>query len=142
MDIRIVLNRILVSAILTVFGGCTWFQDAPSEVQWGAGGAVLGAGTGALVGSVISGGEVGPSAAIGGGAGLVAGVLIGYTLDEIEESEREAIRAQLNANQMMIAENQRAIDREYDLHREFSQVGDVNENLAVKVFEGETLLVH
>ncbi|MCB0328143.1 MAG: hypothetical protein KDD70_00730 [Bdellovibrionales bacterium] len=95
---------LLISAVF-FFSSCGFNSTNPSHTATagGLGGAVVGAGTGAIIGSVIANGDVGMSALLGAGIGLPAGALVGYyytaTANERELGRLDGI---LEANQEVI----------------------------------------
>ena len=103
----------LVSAILTCvlalgLAGCEAEPLSPREGGALAGG-ILGAGTGAIVGSAV--GNPAAGAAIGGGLGLVGGALVG---NEIQNQQRrnDITQAELARQQAQIEENRRELRME------------------------------
>ena len=103
---------ILVLALTTVpLGtGCSTTQGVSNPVYWGATGTTLGAGGGALIGSIIKNGDITASALLGGTLGVVSGILVGYALDRYEQERRDAIQSELRANQEAINQRQRQIE--------------------------------
>ena len=73
-------------------------------------GAVLGAGWGAGAGAIIGNqtGALGPGAAIGAGFGALSGLVTGIGLDSAESTEL-AMQRELDALQVQVAANQRAM---------------------------------
>ena len=67
-------KRLSLSISLVLAGCSADFNPTPFNGLFG--GAAIGAGSGALVGSVISNGDVGMSAALGAGIGAGAGLLV------------------------------------------------------------------
>jgi len=80
----------LLGLLLLVAAGC----QSPYYADRGAlFGGLLGAGTGAIVGSAVH--NPGAGAAIGAGVGALTGAAVGSGMDEIEAKNRAAIAAQM-----------------------------------------------
>jgi H+/gluconate symporter-like permease len=71
----------------------------------------VGAGTGAIIGSVISGGDIGASALLGGAIGLPVGLAAGMIYDYYSEKTIREIKIEdIKNNQREILARQREID--------------------------------
>lgn len=77
---------VIASALLLGTSGCKTFTEKGM-----AAGSLLGAGTGAVVGSAT--GDAGAGALIGGALGAIGGGLVGAGLDETEARNKERIAA-------------------------------------------------
>jgi uncharacterized membrane protein YebE (DUF533 family) len=104
-----------LTLIVLLFGvmACSTATVSPLQQQalvGGAVGTVLGAGTGALVGSLIKNGNVGKSAALGAGIGLASGVLAAAAYHEYQEhKEMREYQGRIAANQYYLEDMQMEI---------------------------------
>ena len=98
--------------ILFFFLALTGCYDKPTPLMkdaavGGLTGAAIGAGSGALIGSLITNGDVAMSALFGGGIGLGAGVAIALT------SRIMAEQTEMLANESAIASNEKELVENY-----------------------------
>ena len=111
--------KTLASLFVTLFTICVLSSCAPAGTNiWqdsavaGAGGAAVGAGTGAAIGSLISNGSVAKSALLGSAVGAGAGIVAGALYSSYSENR------QLNEGAQAIKANQaELIAREQDLEK-------------------------
>ncbi len=104
--------------ILTIFlVGCSNapYPDMTDTLVGGVSGAAIGAGTGALIGNVISNGNVAKSALVGGAIGVAAGATIGA----LYQSAKDQGTVMINNSQ--IRSNDRAIKSGYQEIQETRQ---------------------
>lgn len=95
-------------AILTLStAGCAG-QPLSTREKGIAAGGILGAGTGAIIGSAV--GAPGAGAAIGGGLGALGGGVIGNELQNQEVSQTQT-QGQLSQQQREIEQQRREIER-------------------------------
>lgn len=134
------LKRVFVLAIcLCTLSSCgAGYQTA----AWGVGGTAVGAGAGALVGSLISNGDILASAGLGAGVGLASGVLIGFVKDRREAARVARINRKLDSFDRMIYSQQLEIESQYGELKDTSQVGDVNESLSEPIYDGPSIGVY
>lgn len=135
-----------ILALSLVLSGCGLFSNSGPSSDVAVGGVLgtaAGAGAGALIGSVIENGDVGQSALLGGGIGLVAGVAIGYVKDKYADQQAIAINSNtIENNRLEILERQREVD---DLRRQYEQEAfsyPQPSDPAVKVYDGAKLGVY
>lgn len=97
------MNKISYISCLAIFiSGCS-ITPSPilsDALTGGIAGTAIGAGTGALIGSAMSGGDVAMSALAGAGIGLGAGAAIGAAYNKVTE------QVEMGANNARIRENQ------------------------------------
>lgn len=83
------MNRAgLVGMVLVVLSGCESMSNTEKGV---AGGGLIGAGTGALIGNAV--GHTGVGALVGAGVGALSGGLVGNAIDESEKKTEAKIAA-------------------------------------------------
>lgn len=106
-------RSLLTSALVVALSACSSagtsvYQDA---AVGGVGGAAIGAGTGAIIGSTIKNGAVGKSALLGGAIGLPVGILAGvaYT-NYAQNGEIADNKARIDANREHILQQERELD--------------------------------
>lgn len=94
-----------ISCLALLLGGCAWptSPTMSSAVTGGVAGTAIGAGTGALIGSAISHGDVAMSALAGAGIGLGAGAAIGAAYTKVTE------QVEMGVNNSRIRDNQEHI---------------------------------
>ena len=106
---RLSLVATALVVVLTIgLAGCEGQPLSPREKGVLAGG-VLGAGTGAIIGSAV--GNPAAGAAIGGGLGLVAGGLIGNEIQN-QQARNDFTQAELARQQREIEYNRRLLEWE------------------------------
>ena len=86
-------SRMLLLGLILTFVSSTGCRSPYHSDQGALFGGLLGAGTGAIVGSAV--GNTGAGAAIGAGVGALSGAAVGNELDEIEARNRAMIAQQL-----------------------------------------------
>ena len=102
-------------------------------------GTAVGVGTGALVGMVISRGDVVASALLGGAIGLPVGLAIGYHLQEREHRiEKEKVNRYLD-NQHIIMQREKEIESLRDEVMRDSPSGEPDDADAIYIYKGATL---
>ena len=113
--------RLMVLAFITFFlSACA--QPMSSAAKGTLAGGAIGAGTGAIVGSVI--GKPGPAIAIGAGLGALSGALVGNSMDS-QDVERERLEEQQMRQQQELERQRREIEemrrqqRYDDLYRHY-----------------------
>src|SRR5712692_9986174 len=99
------LSAILAGILMLGIAGCEAQPLSPREGGALAGG-VLGAGTGAIIGSAV--GNPAAGAAIGGGMGLLGGALIGNEIQN-QQARNDYTQAELARQQAEIEANRRAL---------------------------------
>jgi hypothetical protein len=135
-----VFRSLALSLIVAVStSACSSSYTTPVAVG-GLGGAALGAGTGALVGTVIANGDVAASALMGGAIGLPVGLAVGaiyhYNSEEkVAERKGEVIKR----NQEEIFARQRELESLRDELKNESFAGNPAEANRQYHFSGETL---
>src|SRR3954466_15516239 len=82
--------RSLAACVLPTLFACGCASMTPTE-QGVAGGGLIGAGTGALIGNAV--GHTGAGALIGAGVGAVSGGLIGNSVEKSEQRTQQQIAA-------------------------------------------------
>jgi hypothetical protein len=103
-------------------------------------GTLVGIGTGALVGTVISRGDVVASAILGGAIGLPIGLAIGYHLQQTEEQAGEKNKVnQYMHNQRGIVEREREIESLREDVMKDSPDGEPDDADAIYIYKGTTL---
>ncbi len=131
-----ILPYALLAAAL-LFGGCA--GTSTSTLPYGVGGTVVGGGVGALVGSLISDGDVAASAGLGAAIGLGTGLIVGAVLDSREAEKSEAMRAELVTNQEAIILQDRELQDAYREVGEESQRQEIDDRQHEKIYDGQTL---
>ena len=108
----LVMKRSLLSALFctaVLSSGCS-LHTTPMAVG-GLGGAAVGAGTGAIIGSVIANGDIAASALLGGAIGLPVGLAAAAIYDYNSEQTLQEIKIEdIKRNQREILARQREID--------------------------------
>jgi uncharacterized membrane protein YebE (DUF533 family) len=122
---------------LSILTSCALISCAPagtSTVQdaavGGLGGAAVGAGTGAIIGSVISNGDVAKSALVGGAIGIPVGIIAGLAFRNASQNgeiadQREAIEE----NKQHILQQERELEYMRNEIRDDSSSKTVNPGL-------------
>ncbi len=116
-DMRALLALIFSSSLL--FSGC-----GLSPVESGFGGAAVGAGTGALIASSLSNGDIAASAGLGAAIGFPAGIVLCLAADALmtpgsgSSSKQDAFVDEIAENQEEIFENNKRIQ---ELRRDANQ---------------------
>ncbi|MCB0339304.1 MAG: hypothetical protein KDD53_06855 [Bdellovibrionales bacterium] len=132
------IRRFLMGMILLVSpAGCA--KPVDNTLAYSGGGTLVGAGAGALAGSLISGAEVGQSALIGAGIGLGTGVVVGRYLDYQEQKEIEAMKASLIENERILKTQQHQVLELYRAVHEESQRGELPLDKEEVIYDGPTL---
>lgn len=129
---------------LIVTAGCSSagtnvYQDA---AVGGVGGTAVGAGTGAIIGSVISNGSVAKSALLGGAIGLPVGILAGVAYHNASVSGEIADnQEQIRMNREIILERERELEYLRGKIRDDSSSKTVNpsQDRIQELYEGPTL---
>lgn len=132
--------RILLAGLfsLSILSGCGAHTD--TLVQGGGIGVLAGAGTGAIVGAVISNGDVAASALLGGAIGLPAGLIVAAVYDyHSERSVRERKLDEIKENQAQIFARQREIDTMREEIRNEGPTGLPDESLREREYTGPTI---
>lgn len=129
---------ILGALAATILSGCA-ARQVSNPVYWSATGTAIGAGTGALIGSIIANGDVGASALLGGGIGLGSGILIGYMIDQWEKEQKAQAVAEIRRNDEMIAQREREIQDLRGKVDEESQRGDPDVSRREWLYDGPTV---
>ncbi len=93
--------RPVLACVLPTLVCCGCSSLTPTE-QGVAGGGLIGAGTGAIIGNAL--GNTGAGAAIGAGVGALSGGLIGNSVEKAEERTQAQIAAAEARNQLGIAD--------------------------------------
>ncbi len=133
------LKRLFIGAVaLTVLSGCA-AREVSNPVYWGATGTAVGAGTGALIGSIIANGDVAASAMLGGGIGVGAGILIGYMIDEWEREQKAQMLAEVRRNDEIISQRQREIQELRTRVDEEAERGDPDVSRREWIYDGPTI---
>lgn len=103
-------------------------------------GTVVGVGAGALVGTLLSRGDVAASALLGGAVGLPVGLLIGYYAQKEadEKSENKKVDRYMN-NQRGIVEREREIDSIRDEVLRDSPTGEPDDAGTARIYKGRVL---
>ena len=101
------LKRLAFISIFMIGCSNAPYPDMTDTLVGGVSGAAIGAGTGALIGNVISNGDVAKSALVGGAVGLAAGAAIGALYQSAKE---EAVIA---VNNSQIRSNDKEIQKTY-----------------------------
>jgi hypothetical protein len=113
-----ILHAFFMTLSLTSLVSCGFNSTEPSHVgaAGAVGGAAVGAGTGALIGSAISAGDVGASAILGGAIGLPVGAGLGYyyvaTRNDRELGRLDGIIEENNVGLVKTEEELNALRRE------------------------------
>ena len=99
----------------TLFCSCSTYKHDPvkdAALGTGIAGTVIGAGSGAIIGAVISNGDIGASALLGAGIGLPAGVLAGaWYARSMMDDELQEYDDTIERNSEAIQTRQAEIDR-------------------------------
>ena len=107
-------SRHLLSAslALTLLSGCSMSKEtSDTALTWGAGGTVVGAGTGAAVGAAIANGDIAASTLLGAGVGLPVGIAAGLIYHSYRDDRLiEANENQINANRKELGRAQSEIE--------------------------------
>jgi phage tail tape-measure protein len=94
-------------AVLLVFSGCEGQQFSTTQKATGVG-ALLGAGSGAIVGAAV--GHPVAGTLIGAGVGTAGGYMVGRGLQSNEEAQQQT-RSQVSAQQREIEHQRREIEQ-------------------------------
>jgi len=94
-------------ALVVWFAGQCWGQSLTTTEKGLVGGGVLGAGTGAIVGSAVHHPVKG--ALIGGGIGAATGGIVGHELQTRDEAQYR-LQSEVSAQQRQIEHQRREID--------------------------------
>lgn len=134
-------RRFVFAASVLMCTSCTDRQD--TVLDYGASGGVVGAasgaGIGAAVGAIISNGDIGASALLGGGIGLAAGIAVGVIAHQYAMSNNvEDYANQIRANQAEIAAKQRQIDSYRGRVLEDSRI-DIDTTRSQYIYSGQKL---
>ncbi len=105
MTFRVIRSLTILALIAFVLSGCAG-QPLSTREKGTIGGGVLGAGTGAIIGSAV--GHPGAGAAIGGGLGALAGGVVGNELQNREVAETQ-LRRRVSRQQRQIEYQRREI---------------------------------
>ena len=137
--------KLIFSSFLSIsLASCGMLSSSgpSSEIATGAiGGVAIGAGVGALVGSVIDNGDIAKSAMMGAGAGLAVGMAAGYAYQKIKiENEISDNRSDIESNREEILSKQQELDRMRAAVVEESRGIPVQRG--PKVYDGATLEVY
>ena len=96
-------NKVCVVLSFLLLTGCGY---RPTLFESSLAGTAVGAGTGALVGSVISRGDIAASAGLGALIGLPVGLALGaYYQSYLEEQEVEEVRIRIKEQQAALYRN-------------------------------------
>lgn len=133
---RALLALIISSSLL--FSGC-----GLSPVESGFGGAAVGAGTGALIASSISNGDIAASAGLGAAIGFPAGIILCLAADALitpaSSSSQDEFADEIAENQEKIYENnQRIQELRRDANEEIVE-GNPPSYDRKKIYDGPTL---
>lgn len=110
MNTSIFARSIFLSALLAL-SACATSETATNATAGGLMGTAAGAGTGAIVGSVISNGDVGQSALLGGAIGLPVGILAGVAYSNHSQSVAiEDNQERIINNKLHIMQQDRELD--------------------------------
>lgn len=132
--------RILLAGLLSLIclSGCGLHGD--TMATGGGIGVLAGAGTGAIVGSVIANGDVAASALLGGAVGLPVGLIVAGIYDyHSERSVRERKVDEIKENQAQIFAKQREIDAIREELRNEAPTGLPDESLKEHEYTGPTI---
>lgn len=133
---RTFLSVVAIVSILT--SGCSAQSD--SITRDGLVGAVAGAGTGAIVGSVIANGDVAASALLGTAIGIPVGIALGAIIyNNSQAGVRERKVAQINKNNAELFARQRELDSLREKIRNDGPTGNPSEQLREYQYNGDTL---
>jgi hypothetical protein len=91
---------ITMAASAVVLTGCTYPNGEPNNTGTGA---LIGAGSGAAIGTVVGGRNAGAGALIGGAFGALTGALIGNSIDR---AQAEQLQAQAPVTYVHVQQNQ------------------------------------
>ncbi len=137
------INRSLIAAslALTFLSGCSMSKEtSDTALTWGAGGTVVGAGTGAAIGAAIANGDIATSTLLGAGVGLPVGIAAGLIYHSYRDDRL------IEANEKLIKSNQKELGRaqtEIEAYREElfkdSASIEVDESMREYRFEGASL---
>ena len=132
------LEQILSFGLVLGLVGCSTASFS-KPVTLGAAGTAVGAGTGALIGTLIANGDVAASAVVGAGAGAIIGIVAGYTVQEMEKAEIARIDQEIRLTQQEIDSRQREIDYLHQKQLDDSQRGEPDESMRSRMYDGPTL---
>ncbi len=107
MILRLIRSFAIWALVAFLLSGCAG-QPLTTREKGTLGGGVLGAGTGAIIGSAV--GHPGAGAAIGGGLGALAGGVVGNELQNREVAEAQ-LRRQVSSHQRQIEYQRREIEK-------------------------------
>ena len=79
-------NTVPILSVLALIGSLTGCTTPSGRPDYTANGALIGAGSGAAIGAIADRRAPGAGALIGGAAGLIAGGLVGHTMDQQAEA--------------------------------------------------------
>ncbi len=132
--------KFTVTALTTfILVGCGIHRDIGRPATLGVGGAAVGAGAGALVGTIISNGHIGLSAALGAGIGAATGIVAGLAVDHMERLEVERMEAEIASADLEIARRQAEIDALHQRALDGSQRGQPDKSDRRNLYEGPTI---
>ncbi len=123
---------------IIVLSGCAASQVS-KPVSLGTAGTIMGAGAGALVGTLISNGDVGLSAALGAGVGAAVGIATGYIVEQQEQAEIARISEEIRSQQRDIDARQKEIDALHQRALDESQRGEPDDSMRGRLYDGPTL---
>lgn len=123
---------------IIALSGCAASQFS-KPVSLGTAGTIIGGGAGALVGTLISNGDVGMSAALGAGVGAAAGIIAGYYVEQEEQAELVRIREEISSQQRDIDARQKEIDALHQRALDESQRGEPDDSMRGRLYDGPTL---
>ncbi len=138
-SMRAMIKSICILCLLSS-GFCACSASSSSIAGGGVVGGAIGAGTGAIIGSVISNGAVGESALLGGAIGIPVGIAIAAMIDyNSQESQEQRYLEQLKQNQQLIFNQERQLERWREEVLKDSPKGTPPEELAEHLYTGPTL---
>jgi len=130
-------QKLVLLGTIGTFGGCA--LSNPTLWEAGLAGGAAGAGTGALVGSIIEDGNIVASAGLGALIGVPAGLAIGqYYVQHLEEQKLAQERQAIRDRQLEIFNNERELENLRNEIRSESVV-ELDRDRRNAQFDGETL---
>jgi hypothetical protein len=137
-------NNVLMKNILCTFIIGFYFftivscSETSKPIRWGVASGLAGAGTGALIGSLIKNGDIPLSAAFGASVGVPLGIVAGALyLRYLSPAGPIDRTREIKLNQELIFQNERDIQRLRDKIREEGP-GDADKSMREYIYTGPT----
>lgn len=130
-------RKVILLGLISTLGGCA--LSNPTLWETGLAGGAAGAGTGAIVGSIIQDGNIAASAGLGALIGVPAGLALGqYYVQHLEEQKLAQEKQAIRDRQLEIFNNERELENLRNEIRSESVV-ELDRDRRNVQFDGETL---